>query len=68
MSECEAFGLSNEEAAKAVMRIIEGANSWQDHFAQLGVCYEGIESLALRTDDDFLKSQRDSFDTSTYQV
>jgi len=24
--------------------------------------------LALRTDDDFLKSQRDSFDTSTYQV
>jgi serine/threonine-protein kinase HipA len=58
MTECEAFGMSKEEAANDVMRVIEVVNTWQTHFAQVGVCQEDIDSLALRIDGDFLLGQR----------
>jgi len=57
MSECEAFGFNKEEAAKAVMKIIEVVKTLQEHFAQVGVCEEGIDSLALRIDGEFLLGQ-----------
>lgn len=58
MTECEAFGLSKEEAVNEVMRVIEVVSTWQTHFAQVGVCQEDIDSLALRIDGDFLLGQR----------
>jgi hypothetical protein len=33
-------------------------DSWQQHFAQVGVCEEDIESLALRIDGAGLWGQR----------
>jgi serine/threonine-protein kinase HipA len=68
MSECDAFGLSPLEAAKEVMLVIEVVNTWQDHFAQVGVCQEDIRSLALRIDGAFLLSQPTSFDIATHQI
>jgi hypothetical protein len=44
MSECEAFGLGKEEAAAAVMKVIDVVNTWQEHFARVGVCQEDIDS------------------------
>jgi serine/threonine-protein kinase HipA len=38
MTECEAFGLSKEEVANEVMRVIEVVNTWQTHLPQIGVC------------------------------
>lgn len=66
MSDCEAFGLKYEEAAKEVIRIINVVNTWQDHFAQMGVCQEDIECLALRIDGEFLFNQRTCFKVATY--
>jgi serine/threonine-protein kinase HipA len=52
MSEIEAFGLSKEEAAYGVIRVIEVVNTWQTHFAKVGECQEDIDSLALRIDGE----------------
>jgi serine/threonine-protein kinase HipA len=68
MSECEAFGLTAQEAAEEVTRVIQVVNTWQDHFAQVGVCQEDIDSLALRIDGEFLLDQRTSFDIATYRI
>lgn len=40
------------------MRVIDVVNAWQTHFAQVGVCQEDVDSLALRIDGDFLLGQR----------
>lgn len=61
MSECEAFGLSQAEAEQEVLRVIEVVNTWQHHFAQVGVSLEDIDSLALRIDGEFLLAQRTAF-------
>ena len=48
--EFEAFGLSLAEAEGEVLRVVNVVDSWQQHFAQVGVSEEDIESLALRID------------------
>ena len=58
MSEFEAFGLSIAEAEEEVTRVIKVVDSWQQHFAQVGVSEEDIESLALRIDGEGLWGQR----------
>jgi hypothetical protein len=41
-------------------------NTWQTLVAQVGVCHEDIDSLALRIDGDFLIGQR-QFDKTIAQ-
>jgi serine/threonine-protein kinase HipA len=53
MTEFDAFGLSKKDAAKEVVQVIDVVNTCQIHFAQVGVCREDIDSLALRIDGDF---------------
>jgi len=50
------------------MCVIELVKTWQDHFAQVGVCQEDIDSLALRIDGAFLLGQPICFDIATYQI
>ena len=50
--EFEAFGLSLAEAEGEVLRVVNVVDSWQQHFAQVGVSEEDIESLALRIDGE----------------
>ena len=52
MTEFEAFGLSLAEAEEEVARVIKVVDTWQQHFAQVGVSEEDIESLALRIDGE----------------
>jgi serine/threonine-protein kinase HipA len=61
MSQCEAFGLRPEEAARDVAAVIEVVNSWQQHFRATGVRAADIDSLAERIDGEALRSQRRSF-------
>ena len=68
ISESDAFGLSKEEADYGIIRVIEVVNTWQTHFAKVGVCKEDIDSLALRIDGEHLLDQRSSFDIATYQI
>jgi serine/threonine-protein kinase HipA len=58
MSECEAFGLNEVQAGLVVKQVIEVVNTWQTHFAEVGVSQEDIESLALRIDGEGLLGQR----------
>jgi serine/threonine-protein kinase HipA len=61
MSECNAFGLSPDEAALEVSRVIGVVNTWKSHFAELGVSQRDIESLAQQIDGDDLGTQRTHF-------
>ena len=58
MSEFEAFGLSLAEAEAEVTRVIKVVDTWQQHFAQVGVSEEDIESLSMRIDGEGLWGQR----------
>ena len=66
MTQVEAFGLTQPEAANLVVEVIAVVNTWREHFAALGVSAVDLESLAQRIDGDELKSQRDSFDPTDY--
>lgn len=66
MTQVEAFGLTQPEAANLVVEVIAVVNTWREHFAALGVSEVDLESLAERIDGDELKSQRDSFDPTDY--
>ncbi len=68
MSECEAFGLSPAEAAEEVVRVIAVVNTWQAHFAKVGVSAVDIEHLATFIDGDELLRQRSDFDPDRYLV
>ncbi|MGS0743005.1 type II toxin-antitoxin system HipA family toxin, partial [Glaciimonas sp. GG7] len=67
MSQCEAFGLLSAEAAAEVVAVIAIVNTWQEHFAQIGVSKPDIESLAERIDGDELLTQRVGFDPARFQ-
>ncbi|MDE2593337.1 MAG: HipA domain-containing protein [Burkholderiales bacterium] len=67
MSQCEAFGLRQAEAAGEVARVIEVVNQWQTHFAQAGVTARDIQSLAERIDGEELMTQRVRFDPALYR-
>ena len=68
MSECEAFGLLPAEAAEEVVRVIAVVNTWQAHFAKVGVSAVDIEHLATFIDGDELLKQRSDFDPDRYLV
>lgn len=61
MSECEAFGLTPVQAAAQVLRVIAVVNTWQTHFASVGVSPSDIESLAQQIEGDYLLQQRREF-------
>ena len=67
MTQTEAFGLTQAQAAELVVEVIGIVNTWREHFASLGVSEADLESLAERIDGEALKSQRDSFDPADYQ-
>lgn len=67
MSQCAAFGLLPTEAAAEVAGVIDVVNTWQTHFARVGVTEHDIESLAERIDGDELLSQRSSFDLAKFK-
>jgi len=51
-----------------VMLVIEVVNTWQGHFAVVGVFQEGIDNLALRIDGAFLHGLRSNFDIASHQI
>lgn len=67
MTQTEAFGLTQAQAAVLVVEVIAVVNTWRGHFRALGVSEIDIESLAQRIDSEELKSQRESFDPTVYQ-
>ena len=67
MTQTEAFGLTQAQAAVLVVEVIAIVNTWRGHFRALGVSEIDIESLAERIDSEELKSQRESFDPMDYQ-
>lgn len=66
MSECEAFGLSPDEAADQVREVIAVVNGWRTHFADIGVSTTDIEHLATFIDGQALLAQRQGFDAARY--
>ncbi|HYP31499.1 MAG TPA: HipA domain-containing protein [Burkholderiaceae bacterium] len=67
MSQCDAFGLLPSEAAAEVAAVIAVVNTWQEHFAQIGVSNRDIDDLAERIDGDGLLTQRIGFDQARFQ-
>ena len=65
MSQCEAFGLLPAEAAAEVVNVIAVVDTWREHFAQVGVSPQDIESLAERIDGETLLAQRRAFDAAS---
>jgi serine/threonine-protein kinase HipA len=61
MSECDAFGLTPDEAATEVVRVVEVVNNWKLHFAKMGVSPRDIENLAQQIDGHYLLQQRTEF-------
>jgi serine/threonine-protein kinase HipA len=66
MSECDAFGLTHDEAAAEVVRVVEVVNTWKLHFAEMGVSPRDIENLAQQIDGDFLLQQRTGFEPERF--
>ena len=67
MSQCDAFGLLPKEAAAEVAAVIEVVNTWQAHFARVGVSARDIDSLAERIDGEHLLAQRTGFNPARFQ-
>lgn len=67
MSQCDAFGLLPAQAAEEVVAIINVVNTWQEHFARIGVSQHDIKSLAERIDGDELLNQRRTFDPAHFR-
>jgi serine/threonine-protein kinase HipA len=58
MSQCALFGLSNEAAADAIVRIISVVDGWKDHFDACDVTGADIDSLSDRIDGHLLDLRR----------
>jgi len=67
MSQCDAFGLGQAQAAAQVVQVIGVVNTWRAHFESVGVSKNDLDSLAERLDGDELLSQRQTFDAGQYQ-
>ncbi len=63
-----AFGLLPAEAAAEVAAVIEVVNTWQAHFARVGVSARDIDSLAERIDGAHLLAQRTGFNPARFQA
>lgn len=61
MSECEAFGLTPNEAAQETDRVIKVVDTWKQHFAEVGVSAADIAYLETFIDGDELLAQRKEF-------
>jgi serine/threonine-protein kinase HipA len=68
MSPCDAFGMLPTQAAVEVVTVIDNVNSWQKHFAQIGVTARDIASLSPRIDGEALLSQRMGFNPAQFQT
>lgn len=66
MSQCALFGLANEAAADAIVRIISVVDGWKDHFEDCGVTGTDIDNLADRIDGHPLVDQRRAFTPKDY--
>lgn len=66
MSQCALFGLSNAEAAQAVLEIIAVVDGWKAHFESCGVTGPDIDNLADRIDGAALLDQRRGFAPGDY--
>jgi len=66
MSQCALFGLSNAEAAQAVLETIAVVNGWKGHFESYGVTGSDIDNLADRIDGEALLDQRRRFAPQDY--
>ena len=66
MSQCALFGLSNDEAAEAVLEIIAVVEGWKGHFESCGVTGSDIDNLADRIDGEALLDQRRGFAPKDY--
>jgi serine/threonine-protein kinase HipA len=67
MLQCDAFGLLPAEAAAEIAAVIKVVNTWQAHFAQVGVTVRDMESLAERIDGEQLITQRTGFNQAWFQ-
>jgi serine/threonine-protein kinase HipA len=66
MSQCSSFGLSANQAAIEVSRVIRVVDRWQEHFTACGVSPADVEVLAQRIDGQELLSQRRGFEVEEY--
>lgn len=67
MSQCEAFGLSPDQAAQIVVQVIRVVDTWRTHFESVGVTDHDLNSLAERIDGDELLNQRRTFNPEQHQ-
>ena len=67
MTQTEAFGLTQAQAAELVVEVIGVLNTWREHFVSVGVAEADLDSLAERIDGEELRCQRESFDLADYQ-
>lgn len=68
MSQCEAFGLTAQEAALEIAAVIEVVNTWSTHFEAVGVSAADIEALRQHIDGEVLLSQRQQFDVDRFSL
>jgi serine/threonine-protein kinase HipA len=61
MSMVASFGMTRDQAAREVRRVIAAIDRWKDHFRSCGVTGRDIESLAEQIDRPFLREQRGDF-------
>lgn len=66
MSQCDAFGLAPAEAAAQVVAVIAVVDTWQAHFASVGVSAGDVRDLAEWIDGEALLAQRRTFDARRY--
>lgn len=67
MSQCDAFGLTPAAAAAEVVAVIAVIDTWQEHFASVGVTPDDIQQLAEWIDGETLLPERRNFDAGRYQ-
>jgi serine/threonine-protein kinase HipA len=61
LSMAELFALTREGAIEEVRRVVRVVDTWQQHFASVGVSRGDIELLAAQIDRPFLRDQRKEF-------
>jgi serine/threonine-protein kinase HipA len=66
MTAADAFDLSPQAAANAVLQIIAVVNDWQRHFRSVGITETDIAELAAFIDAPALLAQRQSFSVDPY--
>lgn len=58
ISEHSFFGLTRDEAAAEITRVVRCVNGWESHFKEVGVSIADLRQLAAQIDRPFLRQQR----------